>query len=307
MLERAKYFSKEKNNSKPFPLLLVLVLVIFFSTFPRFSFAQYTDIINSNIPGNSMGAYTVGEAVYQLETFYSNDHQKHIYLNTDNQIKTIESTFRFGFKERIELIYEFGHRTKIDNNTNASFKGLSKNRLGFKVLLYDPHQFAEPDYYSWKNNHRFVIKNLIPVVSLYAGLNVHKKESFFNRHNPFDPTSEVYPTIYDRELLILQQHLSPYWVLVTNIAIDKPTSEREYSLTSTLIHGFKHYYKLSLFAEFQSILNDYYSDEIFRAGGAYLINTNIQVDAFLGSNIKNTPSRLFFGLGASIRVDNHFK
>ena len=89
--------------------------------------------------------------------------------------------------------------------------------------------------------------------------------------------------------------------------MDKPASNREYSITSTLVHSFRKYYKLSLFLEGQSIINDYYADEIIRTGGAYLINKNILGDAFLGTNFKETPSRLFFGFGASIRVDNHFK
>ncbi len=305
MLERIKYFSRIQTTPNQFIYSFIFVIgLLLTSTTSR---AQYTDIINSNTPGRTMGAYTVGEAVYQLESLYSSDHQTHIYTDSDYHINDIESTFRFGFKERVELIYEFGHRSKIDHTQNIDTKGIFKNRFGFKVLIYDPHQFAEPDYYSWKNNHRFVLKNLIPVVSIYAGLNIHKNESLFNRFDPYDPTSKSYATIYDKEMLILQQHLSPYWVLVTNLSLDKPASNRAYSITSTLIHSFKKYYKLSLFIEGQSIINDYYADEIIRTGGAYLINNNIQVDAFLGTNFKETPSRLFFGFGASIRVDNHFK
>lgn len=305
MLERIKYFSKLKAAQHQLMFTLICLLALIFV--PQNLSAQYTDIINSNTPGKTMGAYSVGEAVYQFESSYSNDAQKHIYLNSDYAINNFETTFRFGFKERVELIYEFGYRTKIDHLNQATTKGIFKNRFGFKVLLFDPNQFAEPDYYSWKNNHRFVLKNLIPVVSLYAGINAHKKDALFNRYNPFNPESTAYPTIYDKEVIILQQHLSPYWVLVTNISMDKPASQREYSITSTLVHSFRKYYKLSLFAEGQTIMNDNYSDEILRAGGAYLINNDIQVDAFFGTNFKETPSRMFFGVGASIRVDNHFK
>lgn len=304
MLERTKYFSKSKNIKQSTVSLVVFLMISLLIT--QLSTAQYTEIINSNTPGNTMGAYTVGKAVYQLESFISSDKQTHIYLNTDDQISDLESTFRFGFKERIELIYEFGYRMNTDNLANINTKAIFKNRFGFKVLLYDPYKFDEPDYYSWKNNHRFMLKNLIPVISLYAGLNVFKKENPFNRYNPFNPESTGYPTLYGKEMLILQQHLSPYWVLVTNISMDKPASSREYSITSTLVHSFRKYYKLSVFVEGQTIMNENYSDEILRTGGAYLINNNIQVDAFLGTNFKDTPSRLFFGLGASIRVDNHF-
>jgi hypothetical protein len=36
-------------------------------TIPQTSIAQYTDVINSNRPSQSMGAFSVGKRVYQLE------------------------------------------------------------------------------------------------------------------------------------------------------------------------------------------------------------------------------------------------
>ena len=43
--------------------LIFLPALFFFS----FSFAQFTDVINSNRPGKSMAAFSVGKTVFQTE------------------------------------------------------------------------------------------------------------------------------------------------------------------------------------------------------------------------------------------------
>jgi len=120
MLERIKYFSRIQTTPNQYYYCFIFLIGLFLTSFN--SRAQYTDIINSNTPGRTMGAYTVGEAVYQLESLYSSDHQTHIYPDSDYHINDIESTFRFGFKERVELIYEFGHRSKIDHTQISTQK-----------------------------------------------------------------------------------------------------------------------------------------------------------------------------------------
>jgi hypothetical protein len=48
---------------KPNTSLLLTLLLI-----PLLNFAQYTDQINSNRPGETMSAFSVGKSVIQLET-----------------------------------------------------------------------------------------------------------------------------------------------------------------------------------------------------------------------------------------------
>ena len=60
-------------NSKLFSFLL------FFSTL--FSFSQYTEVINSNRPGSSHGAFSVGVNVLQVESGVSAQSLKHSNLN----------------------------------------------------------------------------------------------------------------------------------------------------------------------------------------------------------------------------------
>lgn len=60
-----------------------------------------------------------------------------------------------------------------------------------------------------------------------------------------------------------------------------------------------------LFAETQGIKSDVYGDNLFRFGGAYLLNRNLQFDTDLTLNTKNTPSIFTINAGISYRLDFH--
>ncbi|MGG7036748.1 MAG: hypothetical protein ACI7YS_16360, partial [Flavobacterium sp.] len=42
------------------------LLSLFFLLFTTIQYAQYTDLINSNRPGKSMSAFSVGETLFQI-------------------------------------------------------------------------------------------------------------------------------------------------------------------------------------------------------------------------------------------------
>jgi hypothetical protein len=60
-----------------------------------------------------------------------------------------------------------------------------------------------------------------------------------------------------------------------------------------------------LFGETQGIQSDFYADNLFRFGGAYLWNKNFQLDTALTFNTKDTPSVFGVNLGVSYRLDFH--
>jgi hypothetical protein len=63
----------------------------------------------------------------------------------------------------------------------------------------------------------------------------------------------------------------------------------------------------SVFFENKGIKSSYYSDGIFSAGGAYLMNKNLQVDFTLSKNFKDTPALFYGGFGVSWRSDINYK
>ena len=80
--------------------LLIISLLIY-----QNSFSQYTDIINSNRPGNSSGAFSVGKNILQIESGFFNAKEKHDLLNYETKGFGIDFKIRYGFLyEKLELV-----------------------------------------------------------------------------------------------------------------------------------------------------------------------------------------------------------
>lgn len=265
-------------------------------------FSQFTDIINSNRPGESMTAYSVGKTVFQLEsgTYYIDE--QHEFLK--NQINGLGLTmdFRFGyFLEELEFILNTGfqydqYTEPLVNETRSGIKNLT---FGAKYLIYDPFKnYKEKiNIMSWKANNKFKWRSLLPAVSGYAGMN-------FNIGDTYNYPNE--PIYGPKIMIITQQQLNPYVVLVTNIFYNDFLSEyKNYGFIATLTYGFNE--RWSCFVEDKGIQGDYYADNIFSFGAAYLIKQNIQVDASMGRNFKETPEIIFGGIGFSWRFDKNYK
>ncbi len=265
---------------------------------------QYTDVINSNRPGLSVSAYAVGKNVVQLEMGLFYEQQDHGLLNTQSDIWGSDISLRYGLLfETLELNYEgtFQNQDILFNNFDISETrtNFQRNRLGLKFLVYDPFKNPErnkPNLYSWRANNKFQLKNLLPAVSVYAGVN------FVLGDNPFYPgEAQISP----RAMIATQSKLTPRMVLITNTAYDRIGTEfPELSYLISISHAFKNP-KWSVFVEHQGIQSDRYSDLLLRSGIAYLMNERLQIDMNLGASFKNTPSRVFISTGGSYRFDFH--
>ena len=108
-------------------------------------------------------------------------------------------------------------------------------------------------------------------------------------------------------MLITQNHLGDgTWVFVTNIIADYVTTDYpSYGYVLTLTKGFND--KWSGFVENQGFKSDFYSDAIVRGGAAYLLNNDMQIDASISTNFKDTPTVLYGGIGFSWRYDANYK
>ena len=271
---------------------------------PVLGLAQYTDVINSNRPGLSVSAYAVGKNVVQLEAGLFYEQSDHSTLNTQSDIWGTDLSLRYGLLlEALELNWEgsFQNQNITFGNTasTASLTDFSRNRIGLKYLIYDRYKDPErdkPNLYSWKANYGFKFKNLIPSVSVYGGA------TFNLGDNPFYVGD---PTVSYRAMVATQSKLTPRFVLISNIAYDRISSDfPELSYLVSLSHAFRDP-KWSVFVENQGIKSDRYSDVLLRGGVAHLIADDLQADINLGASFKNTPSRIFVTMGASYRIDFH--
>lgn len=288
-------------------------------------YGQYTDQINSNRPGASIGAFSVGKNVVQFEGGTELRSYKHrSYNNSKVDANLFFLSVRYGLlSEKIELtydgVYEFDKIENLLINPSSinKRKGFLNNFLGIKYLIYDPFKKERKiNVYSWKANNGFKLRDLLPAVSLTIGGNlILEKENSFPYGNVFDELrpplffgipreDSMEPSITGKATLATQSHFFGRWVFVTNFIYNRISSQfPEFSYILTLTHTINK--KWSAYIETQDFSSDLYKDQIFRAGAAYLFNDDLQFEATLGSNTKNSPSIFFFNLGASYRLDFH--
>jgi len=166
-------------------------------------------------------------------------------------------------------------------------------------LVYDPNKNAgedKPNLYSWKANHSFKWKSLIPAVAIAAGVN------FDADNNPY--TAAGVKGISPRVMIATQNNFAGGWVFVMNFIKDRIGSDQsDFQYILTLTHSFNP--KWVIFGEAQGIKSDFYADNLFRFGGAYLLSKDLQFDTALTFNTKDTPSVFSVNFGASYRLDFH--
>ncbi|MFD1613640.1 transporter [Gelatiniphilus marinus] len=303
------------------PIKSTLILLLSLLTIQ--AFGQYTDVINSNRPGVSRSAFSVGTNVAQFEVGpYVLKEKRTPATAFEVSGFGVDFAARYGLLwEELELnvegTYQNDTKTYTSNlaaeDARSNFKFLS---VGAKYLVYDPYKNAEedkPNLYSWKANNRFKWKSLIPAVSVYLGTNYDTK------NNPY--TAPGIEGFSPKAMVATQNNFVGGWVLVTNLIFNRPfmkiedengnpitingeelkASEFQYILTLT--HSFSPNWVI--FGETQGIKSDFYADNLFRFGGAYLWGKDFQLDTAITFNTKDTPSVFSVNFGASYRLDFH--
>lgn len=284
----------------------IKVSITFFLVFSIQSvFAQYTEVINSNRPGVSRSAFSVGTNVAQLEVGPYIVKEKHTPLKYEVSGFGVDFAARYGllFEEleiNIEGIYQ--NDTFTDNrgfiaveNKRSNFKNFA---IGAKYLVYDPYKKEEdqPNLYSYHANRTFKWKSLIPAVAVYAGANFDSKDNSY-----LPPDVEGFsPKI----MIATQNNFAGGWVFIMNLSKDRiGTDFSDFQYILTLTHSFNPQWVI--FAETQGIKSDFYADNLFRFGGAYLWSKDFQLDTAVTLNTKDTPSVFNVNFGVSYRLDFH--
>tara|TARA_R110002033_G_scaffold67681_3_gene118724 strand:- start:1161 stop:2201 length:1041 start_codon:yes stop_codon:yes gene_type:complete len=286
------------------PIKSTLFLILSLITTEAFS--QYTDVINSNRPGVSRSAFSVGTKVAQFEVgpYIINEERTPA---TAYEVSGFGADFavRYGLLwEELELniegTYQNDTKTFTSNlspeNKRSNFKTVA---IGAKYLVFDPYKNEaanKPDLYSWKANHSFKWRSLIPAVAVYAGMN------YDTENNPY--TAPGVEGVSPKIMLATQNNFAGGWVFVMNLIKDRiGTDQSDFSYILTLTHSFNPQWVI--FGEAQGIQSDFYADNLFRFGGAYLWSKDFQLDTALTFNTKDTPSVFSVNFGMSYRLDFH--
>ena len=234
----------------------LLNFIFLFSVF--FCHSQYTEIINSNRPGSSHGAFAVGVNVFQLETGISGHTLEHNNLN-NSKIDGLNFNylFRYGFlNEKLEVFLDGNIITRniLDNNyinnysTDINETIIGKQTLGFKYLFFDPYKNKKwhgENVYSWNAGRKIKLTDFIPAISAIVGSSfnfddrIQYDDLFFKVKQPlhpdlfndgimrsinfYQPEQTISPFIG----LATQHHFKGRWVVVNNffyeIGLKNPT------------------------------------------------------------------------------------
>ena len=144
--------------------LSLIIFLLFYSSI----FSQYTEVINSNRPGSSQGAFAVGRNVLQFELGVNFSDLSHKNLNF-SYIKEMQLnyTIRYGLMiEKLEIILNGTYNQNKSVNNLLSDKGseiktqfLNNQSLGAKYLVFDPYKnekWHSLSLTSWKKNNSYV-------------------------------------------------------------------------------------------------------------------------------------------------------
>lgn len=307
------------NMHESFRHILGALLSIFMLCVTK---AQYTEVINSNRPSQSMGAFSLGKNVYQWEQgimFRQGDFNS--FYNASFAGLGTRTQLRVGlFKEQLELVGTLDYQLDELNyqyslgKITSNRKGLRDLSAGIKYLIYDPFRNTEkykPNLYSYHANNRVRWRDLIPAVSIYAAAQF-ATGGIYPYQEPFLPLFDfkyrpiLEPIVSASGMLILQQHLKPGLVLVHNIGMRYITAEiQQKKLIGTLTYSTRE--KLSFFGEYHIHDSPLYRDVILGVGAAYLLSDDLQLDMALQQSVKTFPKLLSTGIGISYRMDRHNK
>lgn len=104
-----------------------LLLMLFCSNI----FAQTAESIRTGRPGQSIGPYTLGDRIIQLQTGYQ-------YDNSSEDSQTINNVLRYGIGEHFEVSSVFDYR--FDDNNQ---KGLDNLQIGARYSFTFTEQFIQ--------------------------------------------------------------------------------------------------------------------------------------------------------------------
>ena len=296
-----------KPSSKSFFLTFLVII-----SFVHFTSAQYTEVINSRRPGYSDSPYSVGTGVYQVEggLFYKNVGN-YLYFDTELDRGVSYGSTSFGtdimlrtgqFFEKLEFNLDMALLSENRDysrpaDSSASGFGFSKLTLGAKYLVYKPeYTDKSKEIRSWKKRHSFDKRRLIPAVGVYAGLNTNLLTDLYKNPDGISPRFAVFT----------QNDLSERLIVLFNFIADyafTDQSENSYILpvTYALTEQF------SVFGENQGFFRKNVPNDFqFGAGGAYLINKDMQADLSARMIFDERGDNTYIiGGGLSWRLDRH--
>jgi hypothetical protein len=239
------------------------------------------------------------------------DASRESYAKNDYEVAAMggDLVLRYGaIYEQLEFYgsvnYQKETYTDLLNQLDQKHSGIQTVQVGAKFMVYDPMMKYEKkvNKYSWKANHKFDWHQFIPAIAVYGGLTINNDAKFYR---PFLPPIEQKNTTGLKGMLLTQNQFGRF-ALITNFGISN-YGVANYESTDyviSLTRGIND--RWSILLESQGMNSKIYRNTLFRAGGAYLLAENLQVDAGIASSVSNQPAFVVANIGCSWRFDANY-
>ena len=258
-----------------FKYILTLICWFFFNQVQ----AQEEQLLENLIadrPDATESPNAVSPGTLQIETgsFYTSFEKEKI----KNEILGLNTTLlRYGLLDRLELRVGWNFeevRTSLDGNKlNHVQSGFSPMLVGMKVEVTEE-------------------KGLLPEI----GLLVHT-------YLPLLASSDYRPETTGVDFRFSFAHtIDEKSGIAYNLGSQWGNDSSEAAFVYTIVYGYAINDKLSVYAEFYGDMpEDNKANHYFDTGLTYLINNNVQLDAYLGRGV-NDVQDILLGAGISIRI-----
>lgn len=238
-----------------------------------YTFGQYGETIRTGRPGQAIGAFSVGKKVLQVQSgiYYNQISNQDI----DNDINSFSNTtvIRYGITELVELSTLWGFNNVNNSTTDLSSSGISASQIGLRFHISEN-------------------KGWIPATCFQFRVRTNWLSKDFKRSDP------------GAKFIVAAKHkLTDGLGLVTNWSMSwaGATTQPSHGLIFNLSFGIND--KLGGFVEHYSTISNGYYTPGFDVGLGYLINKDLQLDAYTGvNNFRDGVFDYFIGLGVSWRT-----
>lgn len=270
--------------------LMFLIAMLSFS-----AQAQYTKTINSNFPGTTIGAYAVGKGVFQMENSLKYTHKKYDGSEKQTSYNGMYSLRYGAFYDTFEFVFD-GNISKITDSKGTKYSWLPQS-IGAKLLLFDYVFDDTPNIRSWRANHSVQWKRWIPSISIQVAVVLDE-----NRKAIID-TLAPKKGITPRAVLSFQSQLLDDTVFILNLKGDYLTrTYRELGYAVSFTHNINQS-RWSCFIENEGIFSKQQEQFFLRAGIAYLLARNVQINCDWETLLKKSVQQQSLLVGVSYRLD----
>ena len=238
---------------------------------PMIMLGQYAENIRTGRPGQSIGAFTVGEDVFQVQSgvTYTNFQDA---LGGPDDTYEFSNVFRLGIWEKFELSGVVRYRSEeFAFPTRNRISGVSSTQIGARYNITGR-------------------RGALPAIGIQGRLLLRLQQEEFRRAN-----------LGTQLALAAGNRITDWMSYGTNLALLWPGNGTGPVELYTFALGFSLTDRISSMVEVYGRLEDFTTN--YNAGLGYLVTSDFKVDVSAGVNGSNTREYWFVDAGASFRFD----